>query len=478
MSYPLQPDGPNSASRRSTRHRGRGDAPRARSAALHAADLADSNHDFEDLVGDLTGEVERRLDERVGEAAAANRPLDQDHQEALFGQELELVLRRYAEACLARNEPVLAEDKEFALKERIRHNYFGYAGLQPLLEIEGATEIRINGPQETWIVYPDGTKVAGPPVAVDVEALRDLIRRVAAHGGELGSRPFDLRHPIVDIMLPDGSRFNAVDHAGDVPYVTIRRHTQLDVTWEETKALGIVNAETHGFLGAAVRARCQMLIGGRTGVGKTTLMRALCDLLDPDERVVVVESERELRLPKDRHHDVAALEARPANIEGVGELTMRDLVHNALRMGPDRILVSELRGPETLAWLWASKTGHRGSLSTIHADSARGVFDAIALHGVMSPERLEPAQSLHLAVGALDLVVFMDRDGWGKVGYVTSIHYVDSLVGTEVKTTELFGPGPDGRAAPSGGIPHHLRERLIAAGFDPMEHQPLQGWLQ
>jgi len=164
--------------------------------------------------------------------------------------------------------------------------------------------------------------------------------------------------------------------------------------------------------------------------------------------------------------------------EGVGELTMRKLVHNSLRMGPDRILVSELRGPETLAWLWASKSGHRGSLSTIHADSARGVFDAIALHGVMSPERLEPTQSLHLAVDALDLVVFMDRDSWGKVGYVTSVHYVDSLVGTEVKTTELFGPGSDGRAMPTGGIPHHLRERLISAGFDPMVHQPRQGWLE
>ncbi|MDP9441923.1 MAG: hypothetical protein M3P34_07070, partial [Actinomycetota bacterium] len=96
----------------------------------------------------------------------------------MFGQELEGVLRNYAEACLARNHPVLDEDDEFAVKERIRHHYFGFAGLQPLLEIEGATEIRINGPQETWIVYPDGTKVAGPPVAPDVESLRDLIRRV------------------------------------------------------------------------------------------------------------------------------------------------------------------------------------------------------------------------------------------------------------------------------------------------------------
>ncbi len=441
-------------------------------------DLTPTPPDIEALADELGREVEVRLDERVGQAAAAGRALSRDQQEAIFGHELEAVMRRYAEECLSRNHPVLGEDEEFALKARIRHRYFGYAGLQPLLEIEGATEIRINGPFETWIVYPDGTKVPGPAVAPNVEALRDLIRRVAAHGGDLGSRPFDLRHPIVDLMLPDGSRFNAIDHAGDVPYVTIRRHTLLDVTWDQTVALGVVTPEVQEFLAAAVRARCQILIGGRTGVGKTTFLRAMCDLFHPDERLVVVESERELRLPADRHRDAVSLQARPANIEGVGELTMPELVHNALRMGPDRILVSELRGPETLAWLWASKTGHRGSLSTIHADSARGVFDAIALHGVMSPQRLEPAQSLHLAVDALDLVVFMDRDSWGKVGYVTSIHYVDSLVGTEVKTTELFGPGPDGRAAPRGGIPHHLRQKLVAAGFDPMGHQPHQEWLR
>ncbi|MBW3613685.1 MAG: Flp pilus assembly complex ATPase component TadA [Actinobacteria bacterium] len=430
------------------------------------------------LAQELGAEVEARLDERVGQAAAAGRPLEPDQQEAIFGQELEAVMRRYAEQCLAGNSAVLGEDEEFDLKARIRHQCFGYAGLQPLLEIEGATEIRINGPAETWIVYPDGTKVAGPPVAPSVEALRELIRRVAAHGGDLGSRPFDLRHPIVDIMLPDGSRFNAIDYAGDVPYVTIRRHTLLDVTWDQTAAMGMVTPEVQEFLAAAVRARCQILVGGPTGVGKTTLVRAMCDLLHPDERLVVVESERELRLPASRHRDLPSLQSRPANIEGVGELTMGALVHNALRMGPDRILVSELRGPETLAWLWAIRTGHRGSLSTIHADSARGVFDAIALHGVMNPQRVEPAQSLHLAVLALDLVVFMDRDAWGKVGHVASVHYVDSLVGTEVKTTELFGPGPDGRAVPRAGIPHHLREQLVAAGFDPAGHQPLGEWLE
>ena len=432
-----------------------------------------------DIARTLGPRVSERLDERIGDAAARNRPLDRPAQEAIFGVEVEEVLRQYASERMARHEMGLSDEEEFLVKEQIHDMLFGLGGLEPLLATPDATDVLVNGPNETWLIYPDGTKVPGPPIGGTVEEMRELIRRVGARGGELGDRPFDVAHPILDMMLPDGSRFNAVDFVTDFPYITIRRHTLLEIRWADAVRLGMMTKPAHRFLGAAVPAGLQMMVAGPTGVGKSTLVRSFADLFGEGERIATIESDRELRLPRDRHPDVIPLQARPANIEGVGAVDLVTLVHNALRQAPDRIIVGEVRGPETVAMLWAMNTGHRGSLSTIHADSPRGVFENIALHGMFATPPVPRETSLALAGQALDLVVFMSRDRGSKVGYVSSIHWVEgySKQGDHVVTTEVFAPGADGRAVPSAGIPQAIRDLLEEHGYDTSAHQPHAGWL-
>ena len=432
------------------------------------------------IARELGRRVSDRLNERIGDAAARNRPLDRPAQEAIFGVEVEEVLRQYAGERMARHEMGLSDEEEYLVKEQLHDLLFGLGPIEGLLALPDVTDIIINGPKQTWLIYPDGTKVPGPPVGGTVEELRELIRRVGARGGELGNRPFDVAHPILDMVLPDGSRFNAIDFVTDYPYITIRRHTLLEILWEDAPKLGMVLEEAHAFLGAAVRARLQVMVAGPTGVGESTFVRSLSDLFDPLERIVTIESDRELRLSRERHPDVVPVQARPANIEGVGAVDLVTLVHNALRMTPDRIIVGEVRGPETVAMLWAINSGHRGSLSTIHADSADGVFENIALHGMFAVPAVERAQALALAGKALDLVVFMSRDRGSKAGYVSSIHYVEAYKpgSGHVATTTVFAPGPDGRAVPASGIPQPIRDILEEHGlYDTAVHQPHKAWL-
>ena len=416
--------------------------------------------------------VSSRLDERIGDAAARNRPLDRPAQEAIFGVEVEEVLRQYAGERMARHEMGLSDDEEYLVKELIHDMLFGLGPLEGLLAEPEVSDIYINGPAQTWFEYPDGTKVPGPPIGGTIEEMRELIRRVGARGGELGDRPFDVAHPILDMVLPDGSRFNAIDFVTDYPCITIRRHTLLEIRWEDAVRLGMVAKEAHAFLGAAVRGGLQVMIAGPTGVGKSTFARSLSDLFDPDERIVTIESDRELRLSRERHHDVVPLQARPANIEGVGAVDLVTLVHNALRMSPARIIVGEVRGPETVAMLWAMNSGHRGSLSTVHADSPEGVFGNIALHGMFATPAVGRAQSLALAGQALDLVVFMSRDRGSKAGYVSSIHYVLDYQekSGHVGTNTVFAPGPDGRAVPAGMTPSAIRDLLEENGYNNQLH--------
>lgn len=423
--------------------------------------------------------VSERLDERIGEAAARNRPLDRPAQEAIFGVEVEEVLRQYAAERMANHEMGLSEEEEYLVKEQVHDMLFGLGPIEALLALPDVTDVIINGTHQTWLIYADGTKVPGPPVGGTVEELRELIRRVGARGGELGDRPFDVAHPILDMVLPDGSRFNAIDFVTDYPCITIRRHTLLEILWEDAPRLGMISPSAHAFLGAAVQGGLQMTIAGPTGVGKSTFIRSMTDLFDPFDRIVTIESDRELRLSRDRHPDVVALQARPANIEGVGAVELVTLVHNALRQSPDRIIVGEVRGPETVAMLWAMNTGHKGSLTTLHADSVEGVFGNIGLHGMFTTPPIERAQALALAGEALDLVVFMSRDRGSKAGYVSSIHYVEGYKpeSGHVATTTVFAPGPDGRAVPAGGVPHAIRAVIDEHGYDTATHEAHPGWL-
>ena len=252
----------------------------------------------------------------------------------------------------------------------------GLGPLEPLLADPTVTEVMVNGPGPVWIER-DG-RLERVDVALDNATIGLLIERVV---GPLGLR-VDRASPLVDARLADGSRVNVVvpPLAIDGPCVTIRRFGTRRITLDEVCPPGVA-----ALLAWAVRARCNVVVSGGTGAGKTTLLNALAAAIPAGERVVTIEDAAELRLPGDH---VVRLESRPPNAEGAGAVDIRELVRNALRMRPDRIVVGEVRGPEALDMLQAMNTGHEGSLSTCHAN---GPADALRRTGDDGPDRLGPA---------------------------------------------------------------------------------------
>ncbi len=273
----------------------------------------------------------------------------------------------------------------------------GLGPLDPLLSDDSINEIMVNGPDEVFV------ERRGQIELVDArfdsrEALRELIVRIATDVG----RSVDERQPLLDARLRDGSRVNAVlaPLAVRGPYLTVRRFPSRRLSGEELVANGSLSASMLAFLRAAVAARLSILVSGGTGSGKTTLLAALCGFIATNERVVTIEDAAELRLPL-RH--VLPLESRPADASGEGEVTIRDLVRNALRMRPDRIVVGEVRGAEALDMLQAMNTGHEGSLSTIHANSPREALQRLETLVLFAGTELPQRAIREQIVGAIPL---------------------------------------------------------------------------
>ena len=255
-------------------------------------------------------------------------------------------------------------DAEPRLVSQLLDMIFGFGIIEDLIADDTITEIIANGPDKLFIERDGKLSPAGRSFA-DASELRALIDRIL---GPLGRR-IDESSPMVNARLPQGHRVNVVvpPIALDGPYLTIRKFARHVITLDEMEAAGSVDAAMHAFLVWAVRARRSIAVSGGTGSGKTTLLNALSCAIPPDERIVTIEDSAELRF--ELHPDVARMEARPRNAEGEGEITIRDLVINALRMRPDRIIVGECRGPEAIDMLQAMNTGHDGSLTTLHANS-------------------------------------------------------------------------------------------------------------
>ena len=253
--------------------------------------------------------------------------------------------------------PLLTPAEQSRLSAEVLAEVSGLGPLQPLLADPDVTEVMVNGPHRVWVERCG--RLERVPMALDAPAIEHLIEKVVA---PLGLR-IDRSSPLVDARLPDGSRVNAVvpPLAVDGPCLTVRRFGARAVPLTDFAAGSVV-----ALLHWAVGARLNVLVSGGTGAGKTTLLNALAGCIPAGERIVTVEDAAELRLPSDH---VVRLEARPANAEGAGQVRIRDLVRNALRMRPDRIVVGEVRGPEALDMLQAMNTGHEGSLSTCHANS-------------------------------------------------------------------------------------------------------------
>ncbi len=391
--------------------------------------------------------------------------------ERMFATELvNRELESLAGTALADGTAPFTPNDEHAICRSVLDRLFELGRLQPLLDDDEVLNITANGCDRVFVDRADGTKQAALPIAESDEELIELLREIGRRHG-LSEREFNPGRPSLNLQLPDGSRLFAVAWVCDRPAVAIRRHRHMRVTLTDLTRLETVSEELAEFLGAAVRARLQIIVAGATGAGKTTLLRALAAEIPPVERIVTVETELELGLDRypDLHPDVVALEARTANVEGVGQVSAADLVRMSLRMNPDRVIVGEVRGDEIIPMLNAMSAGNDGSLCTLHADSSATVFNKLGLYAMQAPERLDLAATNQLAAAAIDLIVFISRSARGR--RVASVRQVVGADGRQVITNELFAPGPDGRAIPAVPIPHDLAELLADHGYHPTPHQ-------
>jgi pilus assembly protein CpaF len=320
------------------------------------------------------------------------------------GRELPARVRELVDA----QAGVLGAPARARLADRVAELAVGLGPLQPLLADPDVDEVMVSGVAPVWVERRGRLERTDVAFASDA-ALRETIERILAPVG----RRVDEAEPLVDARLPDGSRVNVVipPLALDGPALTIRRFRPRGLGPEDLVAAGTLERPLLDVLARAVRARCTLLVCGGTGSGKTTTLNALSEFIGADERIVTIEDAAELRL---RQPHVVRLEARPPNVEGRGEVTIRRLVRNALRMRPDRILVGEVRGGEALDMLTALSTGHDGSLTTVHAGSCAEALRRVETLALMAGVGL-PHEALRAQVAdAFDLVVCQARAADGR----------------------------------------------------------------
>jgi len=353
----------------------------------------------------------------------------------LFNAEMNpLVLRERVltdiRAQLEREEGLARADRERLVGE-IADDILGHGPLERLLEDESVTEIMVNGPFDIWVERKGRLQETTARFS-DESHLRRIINKMVAQVG----RRIDESSPMVDARLPDGSRVNAVIPPLSLtgPLVTIRKFSKRRLDPADLVKLGTLSNETVEFVQRCVLAELNILVAGGTGSGKTTLLNALSTAIPVDERIVTIEDAAELRLNQ-RH--VLRLESRPKNIEGQGEVGIRELVRNSLRMRPDRIIVGEVRGAEALDMLQAMNTGHDGSLSTIHANTPRDALSRVETMVLMAGYDLPVKAIRQQVASALDLIIQLERlqDGSRRVVSITEVGRMESEV---VTLSELF----------------------------------------
>jgi pilus assembly protein CpaF len=324
---------------------------------------------------------------------------------------------------LSREQGISRDDRE-RLASEIGDDILGHGPLERLLADESVTEIMVNGPYDVW-VERQGRLYETTVRFTDESHLRRIINKIVAQIG----RRIDESSPLVDARLPDGSRVNAVIPPLSLsgPLVTIRKFSKKRFDMSDLVRVATLSTETVEFLQRCVLAELNVLISGGTGSGKTTLLNALSTAIPESDRIITIEDAAELRL--DQRH-VLRLEARPKNIEGEGEIPIRELVRNSLRMRPDRIIVGEVRGSEALDMLQAMNTGHDGSLCTVHANSPRDALSRIETMVLMAGFDLPMRAIRQQVASALDLIVHLERleDGSRKVTCITEVQRMESEI--------------------------------------------------
>jgi pilus assembly protein CpaF len=358
-------------------------------------------------------------------------------------------------ALVEREAGALPDSEREALCRRVLLLATGLGPLEPLLSDPAVDEVMVNGPEEVYVERRGRLEAAGVRFDSEAELLHAIERILAPLG-----RRVDEASPLCDARLADGSRVNVVIPPLSLsgPCLTVRRFRREGFSLRELVAGGTLQADVAELLALCVAARASVLVSGGTGSGKTTTLNALSGAIPGEERIVTIEDAAELRL---RQRHVVRLEARPANLEGRGEVTIRQLVVNALRMRPDRIVVGEVRGPEALDMLQALNTGHDGSLTTVHANSPADALRRIETLALMAGIGLPHTAVRDQVASALDVVVHQARlpDGSRVVESVTEVVRVAGGAGTR----ELWTHGGRLRAPEPGQLAGRL-ERLRGGG--------------
>jgi pilus assembly protein CpaF len=413
-----------------------------------------------DIYQDLKHELHQKLIEKLDLRTIEKLPREQLREE----------LRGILSNLLQGTELPLNRQEREHMVEELLDEVTGLGPLEPLLRDQAISDILVNK-FDTIYVEKFGKLELTTVRFRDNEHLTQIINRIVSRVG----RRVDDSSPMADARLADGSRVNAIiaPLALDGSVLSIRRFGGKPLRFKDMLGIGSITPEMVGFLGAAVRAKCNVLISGGTGTGKTTMLNALSSFIPEGERVITIEDAAELQLQQ-RH--VVRLETRPPNIEGRGEVLARDLVKNALRMRPDRIVIGECRGGEILDMLQAMNTGHEGSMTTVHANTARDALSRIEAMVGMGGVNMSEILVRQTISRAINLVVQLTRGTDGK-RRITTVAEITGMEGTVITQQDIFkfeqkGTDKEGKIVgeyrPTGVRPK-VMERIERYGIDPAE---------
>ncbi|MCU1410753.1 MAG: type secretion system protein [Rhodoglobus sp.] len=399
----------------------------------------------------------------------------------LSEQQLHAIARQELASIIDLQAATLDEDERQALIRDLADDALGLGPLQRLLDDPTVTEIMVNGADHLY-VERKGRLVRTANGFRSEERLRRVIERIVSRVG----RRIDESSPLVDARLPDGSRVNAIipPLAVGGSSLTIRKFAKEPLRAHDLVEYGTLTADMTEILNACVNARLNIIISGGTGTGKTTLLNVLSSFIPADERIVTIEDAVELQLQQEH---VVRLESRPSNIEGKGEVTIRDLVRNALRMRPDRIVVGECRGGESLDMLQAMNTGHDGSLSTVHANSPRDAIARLETLALMAGMDLPLRAVREQIASAVDIIIQVSRlrDGSRRVTHITEVLGMegDTVTLQDAFAFEQAGIDLDGHVvgeAKYTGVRPRFTDRFAELGI-PFDQalfmaEPVEGW--